>query len=63
MDVLVEYEDECAPHTVVGRTYRDAPEVDGFVRASGKGSAPPVGEFAAVEITKAHDYDLEGRWL
>ncbi|HEX2174239.1 MAG TPA: 30S ribosomal protein S12 methylthiotransferase RimO [Dehalococcoidia bacterium] len=43
--------------SVVGRTYRDTPEVDGFVLACGKA---PVGRFAQVRITKALPYDLVG---
>ncbi|MBI4831173.1 MAG: 30S ribosomal protein S12 methylthiotransferase RimO [Candidatus Lindowbacteria bacterium] len=62
MDALVEGIDEEAPNTLLARTYRDAPEVDGFVRVPCE-SSPPVGEFVHVEITKAHDYDLEGRLL
>jgi ribosomal protein S12 methylthiotransferase len=63
MEVLVESEDDSASNTIIGRTYRDAPEVDGFVRVEVKGKVPPIGEFIQVEITKAHDYDLEGELL
>ena len=63
MEVLVEEKDDSTPNAVIGRTYRDAPEVDGLVRISHKGAAPPIGEFVQVEITKAHDYDLEGECL
>jgi ribosomal protein S12 methylthiotransferase len=63
MEVLVEREDDSDRRAVIGRTYRDAPEVDGFVRMSYEGSPPPIGEFLQVEITKTHDYDLEGRLL
>jgi len=63
MEVLIESKDECAPNTFIGRTYRDAPEVDGFIRVSGKRKGSPIGEFIQVRITKAHDYDLEGEWL
>lgn len=41
----------------VGRSYRDAPEVDGYVLALEKFK---VGEFAQVKITGALAYDLEG---
>jgi ribosomal protein S12 methylthiotransferase len=41
----------------VGRTYRDAPEVDGLVIIEG---ALPVGEMAPVRITGALEYDLTG---
>jgi len=41
----------------VGRSYRDAPEVDGIVVVQGE---CPVNEFAAVRITEALEYDLVG---
>ncbi len=41
----------------VGRSYRDAPEVDGVVVVHGES---PVNEFAAVRITEALEYDLVG---
>ena len=63
MEALVESTDASIPGTVIGRTHRDAPEVDGFVRISCKGSPPVAGDFVQVEITEAHDYDLEGKLL
>jgi ribosomal protein S12 methylthiotransferase len=62
MEVLVEGMDDSVPDTIIGRTYRDAPEVDGFIRISYNGS-PPIGEFIQVKITEAHDYELEGKLL
>jgi ribosomal protein S12 methylthiotransferase len=41
----------------VGRTYRDAPEVDGLVIIEG---ALPIGEIVPVRITGAMEYDLTG---
>jgi ribosomal protein S12 methylthiotransferase len=41
----------------VGRTYRDAPEVDGLVVIEG---AIPPGEMVPVKITGAMEYDLTG---
>jgi ribosomal protein S12 methylthiotransferase len=41
----------------VGRSYRDAPEVDGIVVVQGEA---PAGEFASVHITEALEYDLVG---
>ncbi len=41
----------------VGRTYRDAPEVDGLVIIDG---TVPVGEMVPVKITGAMEYDLTG---
>ncbi|MCE5323030.1 30S ribosomal protein S12 methylthiotransferase RimO [bacterium] len=55
LEVLVEgVTDEGA----FGRSYRDAPEIDGLVYIRG-GSAQP-GEFVDVEITEASEYDLVG---
>jgi ribosomal protein S12 methylthiotransferase len=39
----------------VGRSYRDAPEIDGEVYID---STVPIGEFYDVKITSAHEYDL-----
>ncbi len=44
----------------VGRSYRDAPEVDGLVIVDGK---LPVGEMAEVRITGAAPYDLSATVL
>lgn len=63
MEALIEGKDDSSANQLIGRTYRDAPEVDGFVRISYKGKTPPIGEFVHVEITKAHDHDLEGKLL
>jgi ribosomal protein S12 methylthiotransferase len=41
----------------VGRSYRDAPEVDGMVLVEGE---LPVGEFCCVKIRTALEYDLVG---
>ena len=43
---------------VVGRSFRDAPEVDGQVFAWG---SAPVGTFVPVQVTSALEYDLWGR--
>lgn len=42
----------------VGRTYRDAPEIDGTVTVRGSNAQP--GEFIDAVITEAHPYDLIG---
>ncbi|MDP6569829.1 MAG: 30S ribosomal protein S12 methylthiotransferase RimO [Candidatus Marinimicrobia bacterium] len=42
----------------VARSYRDAPEVDNFVRIE---EELPVGEFFEVEITDASEYELSAR--
>ena len=41
----------------IGRSYRDAPEVDGIVIIRGQ---PPVGQLARIRITQATEYDLIG---
>lgn len=60
LDVLIEghgeVEDSQEP-IAVGRTYRDAPEIDGMVIVEGQ---PPVGEIVPVRINGAMTYDLTG---
>lgn len=54
LDVLVEgYGDGVS----VGRSYRDAPEIDGLVLVQGE---LPVGEIVPVRVTAALEYDLIG---
>jgi ribosomal protein S12 methylthiotransferase len=54
LDVLVEGQGD---GLTVGRTYRDAPEIDGLVIIE---DTVPVGEFVPVRITGAMEYDLTG---
>lgn len=54
MNVLVEGQNDGIS---VGRSYRDAPEVDGLVIIDGE---VPVGEMAPVRISGAMEYDLSG---
>lgn len=54
LDVLVEGQGK---GIVAGRSYRDAPEVDGLVIVEGKAQ---VGELLPVRITSAEPYDLNG---
>jgi len=54
MDVLVEGQGDGIS---VGRTYRDAPEIDGVVVIEGEA---PVGEMVPVRINGAMVYDLSG---
>jgi ribosomal protein S12 methylthiotransferase len=60
LPVLVEGtgEDEDGEPVVAGRTYREAPEVDGLVIARGRAEA---GSRTLVRIESAADYDLFGR--
>jgi ribosomal protein S12 methylthiotransferase len=54
LDVLIEGQGD---GLTVGRTYRDAPEIDGLVII--EGDVPPS-EFVPVRITGAMEYDLTG---
>lgn len=54
LDVLVEGYDK---GLTIGRSYRDAPEIDGLVFAEGKAE---VGEMVRVKITGGMAYDLSG---
>jgi ribosomal protein S12 methylthiotransferase len=59
LDVLVEGSARGRDGTIqaIGRSYRDAPEVDGSVIVEGEA---PIGSFVRVRITGADDYDLQG---
>jgi ribosomal protein S12 methylthiotransferase len=54
LDVLIEGEGQGVS---IGRSYRDAPEVDGLVMVQGKS---PVGQIVSVRISDAMVYDLSG---
>lgn len=56
LDVLID--GQVDDETWVGRTFADAPEIDGSVFVSGKDL--PVGEFLPVQIEGRQDYDLVG---
>lgn len=49
--------DESKDGWIAGRSYRDAPEIDGWVYAQG---SVPSGSFARVQITEAKEHDLIG---
>ncbi len=53
LDVLVDSADDGQS---IGRSYRDAPEIDGEVLI--EGTELPVGEFARVRVTHADEHDL-----
>ncbi len=57
LDVLVEGFDN---GLTIGRSYRDAPEIDGLVFAEGKAE---IGEIVPVKISGAMAYDLTGTLL
>ncbi|GAH24301.1 unnamed protein product, partial [marine sediment metagenome] len=63
MEVLVDEIDAGEPGLVIGRSYSDAPEVDGqiFVRTRRKDIKP--GDFLQVKIDDAREYDLVGEEL
>lgn len=55
LDVLIE---GVGDGISVGRSYRDAPEIDGYVFVSGEW---PVGRMLTARIERALEYDLQGR--
>ncbi len=57
MTVLI---DEADGRRAVGRTYADAPEIDGVVHIA-QGEGIQVGDFVKVKITRSDDYDLWGK--
>ena len=57
IEVLIEGQGEGLS---VGRSYRDAPEIDGLVLI---GEDLPVGQMVQVRITGAMEYDLVGELL
>jgi ribosomal protein S12 methylthiotransferase len=59
VDVLIEGRPEDGSAWYAGRSYRDAPEVDGLVLV--KAESLPIGEFVRVRIERALAYDLLAR--
>ena len=58
LDVLVE---EAEGGQLLGRSYRDAPEVDGIVCASlPKGAEVAPGDRVRVRVTGCDEHDLQG---
>ena len=54
--------DAVEARTAIARSEADAPEIDGVVRITGKGTTKlRPGEFAEVVVTGATDYDLKAR--
>ena len=65
LEILVEGEGEVAGSgdpLLLGRSYRDAPEVDGLVLVPGVRGVP-AGEMIEVHINGAMEYDLVGEPL
>ncbi|MCR4903133.1 MAG: 30S ribosomal protein S12 methylthiotransferase RimO [Butyrivibrio sp.] len=46
--------------TYVGRTYKDAPDIDGYLFINGADRELITGDFVSVRITGSHEYDLIG---
>jgi len=61
VDVVVERKSKEKRRRWEGRTYADAPDVDGIIYLPGKDLEP--GMFARARVTRAFDYDLEGEIL
>ncbi len=61
LDVLIDAVDEETGERI-GRSYRDAPEIDGEVTVSGAESALP-GDMIRVRITGSSEYDLSGEMI
>ena len=60
MQVLLEGETDDGRR--FGRSYRDAPEIDGVVLVKGVPDKIEAGTFIRAKITGALEYDLEGKW-
>ena len=58
LNVLIDEVDEETGERV-GRSFRDAPEIDGVVTVTGAGRARP-GDMIKVKITASSEYDLSG---
>jgi len=58
VEVLIDRQVPGQPHAWVGRTYADAPEIDGVVYVTGKHLRP--GQIVLCEIVAAKEYDLIG---
>ena len=68
LDVIIDEKDESDPNLYLGRSYMDAPEVDGIVyvktsKIKHQKSKLKVGEFARVKIIDTYEYDLVGNAL
>ena len=59
IEVLVEGRDEEQPNIAVGRSYREAPEVDGQVYIEGDSTSKP-GDVIKVRVLQGFTYDVVG---
>jgi ribosomal protein S12 methylthiotransferase len=60
IDVLIEAGGE-ADGEWVGRSFRDAPEIDGTVKVQALGKRLAAGQFVRAEVVEAEPYDLRSR--
>ena len=58
VDVVIERKSKQKRRLWEGRTYADAPDVDGIIYLPGKDFEP--GTFTKAKVTRAFDYDLQG---
>jgi ribosomal protein S12 methylthiotransferase len=58
LDAMIDRRVADQPQACVGRTYADAPEIDGQVYVTGKGLSP--GQIVSCEVVAAEGYDLVG---
>jgi ribosomal protein S12 methylthiotransferase len=58
LDVMIDRPIPDQPNVYVGRSYADAPEVDGQVYVTGEGFSP--GQIVCCEVVAAKEYDLIG---
>jgi ribosomal protein S12 methylthiotransferase len=58
LDAMIDRRVADQPQAYVGRTYADAPEIDGQVYVTGKGLSP--GQIVSCEVVAAEGYDLVG---
>ena len=59
IEVLVEGRDEEQPNIAVGRSYREAPEVDGQVYIENDTDSKP-GDIIKVKVLQGFTYDIVG---
>jgi ribosomal protein S12 methylthiotransferase len=59
LDVLIDGPDPEVPGHLLGRSYADAPDIDGLVRVKGKSLR--AGDLVCVKVTAADGYDLVAR--
>ncbi|MDD5084943.1 MAG: 30S ribosomal protein S12 methylthiotransferase RimO [Candidatus Omnitrophica bacterium] len=62
IEILIESKVPKAKQVYIGRSYMDAPEVDGEVHVRSK-AVLPIGSFKRVRITDTKEYDLVGEAL